>query len=276
MNPQGVNAIGVNSKLAATNSTPLDFSPAPGAVNRSALIVNQARFELGLMLSNGEQLLLTLIIPVVLLVGLTTLDLINIATTTSRVNVVTPGILAVAVMASAFTAQAIGTGFDRRYGVLKLLGASPLTRFDLIAAKTLAVFAIEALQVLAISAAALLLGWSPTGNLLAAGVLLLVGTATFSALGLALAGLLRAEATLAVANAIFVILLLAGGTVLPGDRGPQWLAALGQILPSGALGGGLRQVLLAVGPMPWTQLGVLVCWLIAGSTLAILTFKWDS
>ncbi len=46
----------------------------------------------------------------------------------AAVDVFTPGVLALAVMSTAFTSLAIATGFERRYGVIKRLGASPLPR----------------------------------------------------------------------------------------------------------------------------------------------------
>lgn len=253
---------------------PMNHAPAPGAAPVAAMVAAQARFELKLMLGNGEQILLTLIIPVALLLGLTAVNWIDLGSG-PRIDVVTPGILALAVMSTAFTAQAISTGFDRRYGVLKLLGATPLPRTGLVAAKTVAIIALEVVQVAVISGIAFILGWSPHGDLAAAAVLLLAGTAAFSALAIALAGVLRAEATLAVANGIYLLLLLVGGTVIPQDRMPSWLATVSDLLPSGALGGGLRDVLLDGSGMPWAALGVLITWTAAAVLIAARTFKWE-
>ncbi|NED78883.1 ABC transporter permease, partial [Streptomyces sp. SID11233] len=72
----------------------------------------------------------------------------------------TPGVLALAVMSTAFTGQAIATGFERRYGVLKRLGASPLPRWALMTAKTLSVLVTEVLQVVLLTVIAFALGWS--------------------------------------------------------------------------------------------------------------------
>ena len=135
-----------------------------------------------------------------------------------RVTLVVPGVIALAIMSTAFTAQAISVGFDRRYGVLKLLGVTPLSRIRLLLAKTVAILVIEAIQIVLILAVAAILGWRPVGNPAGALGLVILGTAAFSALSFALAGVLRAEATLAAANAIYLILLLAGGTVIPAIR----------------------------------------------------------
>lgn len=255
-----------------TGST--SFTPSPGAAPVARMVSAQARLELGLLMRNGEQLLLTLVIPVVLLVALTLVGVVDLGDG-RRVDVVTPGILALAVMSTAFTAQAISTGFDRRSGALKLLGATPLPRWALVAAKTLAVLAVEVLQVTVIVITAVILGWDPQGSWLAAIVLLVLGTAAFSALGLALAGVLRAEATLAVANGIYLLLLLGGGVVIPLAALPPAMAAVVQWLPSAALGGGLRVVLLAGEPLPWVAVAILVGWAAAGVLVAARTFRWE-
>lgn len=252
--------------------------PAPGAAPAGRMVLAQATFELRLLLRNGEQLLLTLIIPAALLIGLTLTHWVDLgadaAAPGARIQIVAPGILALAVMSTAFTAQAIATGFDRRYGVLKYLGATPLSRTGLLAAKTLAVLAIEFLQIAILAAIALGLGWAPRGNPAVTAVLLLLGTAAFSVLGLALAGLLRAEATLAVANAIYLVLLLAGGTVIPLYKYPAAMAAVIEWLPSGALAQGLRVDLLT-GALPWLDALVLALWTGVGAIVAARTFKWE-
>jgi len=255
----------------------LDLSPAPGAMSSTRIVLAQARAELRLMMSNGEQLLLTIVIPLGLLIGLSTLSWIDLGIDpgTNRVDVVVPGIIALAVMSTAFTAQAITVGFDRRYGVLKLLGATPLSRTGFLTAKTLAVLVIEAIQIALICAVGFFLGWRPTGNPITALLLIVAGTAAFSALAIAMAGALRAEATLAAANAIFLFLLVAGGTVIPRDRMPDWLGTFGQLLPSGALGNGLRTAMIDGAVFPVSSFIVLVVWIAAGVLLATRTFRWE-
>lgn len=260
--------------MTTTAAVQLDLTPAPAAASRRSMIWSQSRFELRLMLRNGEQVLLTLIIPLFLLIGLTSVGWVDLGAG-ARIDIVTPGIFALAIMSTAFTAQAISVGFDRRYGVLKLLGSTPLSRTGLVAAKTLAVLAVEVIQITLISAVAFALGWNPQGNPVAAVLLLIAGTAAFSALGLALAGVLRAEATLAVANGIYLILLLAGGTIIPQEKLPGWLGRATELLPSGALGNGLRDVLLSGSTMPIGPLLVLIAWFLFGLLVAARTFRWE-
>jgi ABC-2 type transport system permease protein len=250
------------------------FTPAPGAAPLWRMIRAQAALETRMLLRHGEQLLLTVVIPTLLLVLLSSVDVIDTGSG-PRIDFLAPGILALAVLSTAFTGQAIATGFERRYGVLKRLGASPLPRWGLMAAKTCSVLVVELLQVLLLTAVALLLGWSPHGNPLAVALLLLLGTAAFSGLGLLLAGTVRAESTLAAANLVFVLLLVGGGVIVPLEKFPGAVQSVLQLLPIAALSDGLREVLRYGAGVPWGDLGVLAVWAVAGLAAAAGLFKWE-
>lgn len=254
------------------------FTPAPGAAPLARMIRAQAALETRMLLRHGEQLLLTVVIPTMLLVLFSTVDVVDTGEGRA-VDFLTPGVLALAVLSTAFTGQAISTGFERRYGVLKRLALSPLPRWALMAAKTCSVLVVELLQVLLLTSVALLLGWSPQGGAVQTAVsvvlLLLAGTAAFSGLGLLLAGTVRAEATLAGANLIFIVLLVCGGVVVPLDRFPGALQTVLEVLPVSALSGGLREVLQQGAGVPWASVGVLAAWAAVSLTAAARYFKWE-
>lgn len=251
------------------------FAPKPGAAPLPRMIAAQAALETRMLLRNGEQLLLTVVIPTLLLVLFSAVDIIELPTDGGRVDFLAPGILALAVLSTAFTGQAISTGFERRYGVLKRLGASPLPRWGLMTAKTCAVLVIEVLQLVLLTAVALALGWSPHGNPLYVLPLLLLGTAAFSGLGLLMAGTLRAEATLAAANLVFILLLVGGGVIVPLEKFPGAVQSVLQLLPISALSDGLRTVLQHGGAMPWADAAVLAVWAVLGLGAAARFFKWE-
>jgi ABC-2 type transport system permease protein len=252
----------------------LTLTPAPGSAPLRRMIHAQAAYELRTLLRNGEQLLLTLIIPVVLLVLFGTAPLMDLGPG-SRVAFLTPGVLALAVLSTAFTGQAIGTGFERRYGVLKRLGSTPLPRPALIAAKSLTVLAVELLQAIVVGAVAIMLGWSPHGDPLAAVLLVLLATAAFSGFGLLLAGTLRAEATLAAANLVYLLLLVLGGVIFPLTRFSGNVRTVLELLPISALSDGLRQVLQHGAGVPARDLAVLAVWAALGMALAGRFFRWE-
>jgi ABC-2 type transport system permease protein len=241
------------------------------------MVLAQARIETTMLLRNGEQLLLTLIIPLVLLVLLAATDLVDVSAGSAgdRVPTAVAGVLTVAVMSTAFTGLAIATGFERRYGVLRRLAVTPLPRSALLLGKAASVLAVEVLQVLLVVGVAVLLGWSGQADWFAVATLVLLGTAAFAGLGMLMAGTLRAEATLAAANLVYLVLLVAGAAVVPVSRYPDALAPLLQALPSGALGEGLRAVIVDGAGMPWAQAGVLAVWAVGGIALAARFFRWE-
>lgn len=252
-------------------------APAPGAAPMRQMVLAQAGLELRTLVRNGEQLLLTLIIPVLLLLAFGHENLVSVGSG-SRIDFVVPGILALAVLSTAFTSLAIGTGFERRYGVLKRLGATPLSRTGLIAAKTATVLVVEAAQVVIVLAVGAALGWSPDASAAAVAwvpLLLLAGTAAFSGLALLMAGTLRAEATLAAANLVYLILLGLGGVLFPLTKFPAGIQPVLKLLPSGALSDGLRSVLAHSGGFPAADVLVLCVWAAAAIGLAARTFRWE-
>jgi ABC-2 type transport system permease protein len=254
-----------------TGFSPGTFTPAPGRGRLSRMLLAQARTEFVLTLRNGEQVLLTLLIPLGMLVGLTMLNVVPVPD--PRVDGVTPRILALAVMSTAFTGQAIALGFDRRYGVLKRLAATALPRWSLVAGRMLAVLGVVLVQLVVLAAVAIALGWRPApSGLVPAALLILVGTAAFGALGVLLGGTLRAEVVLAVANTVWLVLVVAGGIVLSVHALPGPLAAIAAALPSGALAEGLHTALVT-GSAPWASLGVLLAWAAAAAVLAARTLR---
>jgi ABC-2 type transport system permease protein len=253
------------------------FTPAPGAAPLPRMVLAQARMESRLMLRNGEQLLLAVVIPVLVLLGMVGgADRLGLDYDHPVVDVVTPGVLALAVMSTAFTSLAIATAFERRYGVLKRLGASPLPRSGLLAGKVGALLLVEVLQLAVLGAVGLLLGWDPVVSAASvAGFVLavLLGTSAFASLGLLMAGALRAEATLAAANLVYLLLLAGGAVVLPVDA----YGGFGHVarwLPSGALGEAMRSAFLD-GTLAWRDLGVLLGWALVGTVATARTFSWE-
>jgi ABC-2 type transport system permease protein len=247
------------------------LAPAPAAASRGQMLRAQAGAELTLLLRNGEQLLLTMVIPLGLLVGLSTVPAVTVDG--RRVDFFVPGILALAIMSTAFTGQAIATGFDRQYGVLKRLGATPLPRSVLLQAKTLAVLAVELVQVVLLCSVGLALGWHPHGNVLGTVLLIALGTAAFAGLGLLIGGTLPGLTTLAVANLVWLVLLSLGGVVFPlKDYGAAQHALV--YLPTAALADGLRS-LLRDGSFVVRDAVVLAGWAVAGLAAASRWFRWE-
>jgi ABC-2 type transport system permease protein len=240
---------------------------------RANAVLAQTRVELLLTMRRAESLLISFLVPIGILVFFAKVDAVN--TTLRRpVDFLVPGVLALAVMSSAMVSLGIATGFERRYGVLKRLGSTPLSRGGLLAAKTIDVLLIEVVQAAAIVATGLALGWDAGHGVGLALLWLIVGTVAFAGIGLLLAGTLRAEANLAVANALFLVLLFLGGMAYPLSRLPDVLESVARILPAAALAESVRAALRG-NAIPWDSAGVLIAWAIVAPVVAARFFRWE-
>ncbi|MDA8340678.1 MAG: ABC transporter permease [Actinomycetota bacterium] len=236
----------------------------------------QLRAELDMVFANGETLLLTLGIPVLFLVFFSGVHILPTGTK-HPVDFLVPGILALAVMSTAMVAVGIGTGFERGYGVLKRLAATPLGRPRLLGAKLAAVVAIELIQAAVLLAVGLGLGWRLPSNAAAPAAVgaMVLGTAAFGGIGLVLAGTLKPLVNLAVANSLFVVLLLVGGMLVPLTKLPGWLQAVAKALPASALADALHAALGTGGAPTATDWVVLAVWAVAAPMVAALVFRWE-
>jgi ABC-2 type transport system permease protein len=239
-----------------------------------AAVAAQTRVELMMTARRGESLLVTLVIPLGILVFFTRVDAVEV-TSGDPVDFLVPGVLALAVMSTAMVSLGIATGFERRYGVLKRLGSTPLSRSGLLTAKTANVLLIELVQSVLIIAVGIALGWEPTAGIVPAIGLLLLGTVAFAAIGMLMAGTLRAEANLAAANGLFLVLLFLGGMAYPLERLPEALEVVARLLPAAALAECVRGVLESPMHLPAGEFLVLLAWAVGGPLVAIRLFRWE-
>lgn len=239
------------------------------------LVLVQLRAEIRRVAGNGEQLLLTLGIPVLLLVFFSLVDVLP-TDTAEPIDFLSPGILALATMSTAMVSLGIGTGFERSYHVLKRLGTTPLGRPRLIAAKIGSVIAVEIVQFAVLIPVAFALGWDPDSpNWLLAVACVVAGTIAFAGIGLTLAGRLPGEINLAAQNGLYLVLLLLGGMVIPFAKLPGAIRAVAHVLPSGALADVLRDSLSSAGTQPTQSWIVLAIWAVVTPLLAARLFRWD-
>lgn len=237
-------------------------------------IFAQTLTEIVLTVRRGESLLVTVVIPAALLVFFASSRVLPAGG--SAIAFLLPGTLALAVISTGLVSLGIATAYERYYGVLKRFGSTPFPRAGLIAAKLLAVAAIEAAQiVMLVVIGVVFFDWRPHGSPLLALLALALGTSAFAGLGLLMAGSIRAEATLAAANGLFVFFLLLGGLYVPLDHLPSWLAAVARLLPAAALASVVRSVLAPRGVIPLQAGIVLLVWAAAAPALAAFTFKWE-
>ena len=235
----------------------------------------QTRMELALSLRQGEQLLVSIAIPLLLLVFFSLVDVLPKPDGVDHaVDFLAPGILALAVMSTAMVSLGIGTGFERQYGVLKRLGSTPLGRPRLILAKITMVLLVELLQVVVLVPTALLLGWHPDGTIALAVPAYLLGTAAFAGIGLLLAGTQRGTVTLAAANGLYLVLLLLGGMIIPLTKLPAAIRVIAELLPAAALSRAMAAAFRAGAPAHAGQWAVLAVWAVAAPLAAAWLIRW--
>jgi ABC-2 type transport system permease protein len=239
-----------------------------------------ALHELRVALRRGESLLVTVVIPVGVLLVFSTFDMGGGSGTgvPAGVQRMLPGSIALAIIAAALVSLAIGTAFERQYGVLKRLGGSPAGSSVVVAAKTTAVIVVEAAQLLllvglAVGALGFVAGPGASAPVVAAG--LVAGTIAFAGLGLLMAGTLRAEATLALANLLFLLSLVLGGIVVPLERLPGAVASIAEVLPPAALVKVLAVGLGTLDADATEALAILAGWAVVLAVLAARRFRWD-
>lgn len=231
--------------------------------------------ELRILARNGEQLLLTVVIPVLVLVFFGLADVLP-SSFDDHMDFLTPGVIALAIMSSAMVSLGIATGFERGYQVLKRLGATPLGRPRWLTAKILTVLVVEIVQVALLVPIALALDWNADdAQWVLATLAIVLGTMAFGGLGLFIAGRLRAEINLAAQNGLYIVLLLLGGMVVPFDELPGPLADVSPYLPSGALADVMRDTLIGASTQASTSWVVLAVWAGLTPILASLTFRWE-
>ena len=235
----------------------------------------QLACELRVLARNGEQLLLILGIPLLLLSFFSNVDILP-TSGQSSVNFLLPGIVALAIMSTAMVSLGIATGFERSYQVLKRLGATPLGVPRLVLAKAISVLVVELVQVILLIGLAQAFGADLAGlNIAKLALAIALGTLAFSGVGLSLAGRLRGEINLAAQNALYLVLLLIGGIVFPLQEFPSWLHWVGRISPSGALADVMRDVFSGTSVHGASSLVVLLCWAVAAQLSAFTLFRWN-
>jgi ABC-2 type transport system permease protein len=233
-------------------------------------IVAQTRFELTNAARRGEAFLLLVLVPLAILLFFGFTGLFGLS-----VDMLLPGLLALSILSASLTSLAISTAFERKYHVLKRLGATPMPRSGLIIAKTASVVITEVIQlVILIGVAFVVFGWRAEVNIGLFLAALLLGTAAMSGIGLLIAGTLRAEATLAVANGLYLVLLVLGGIIIPVWVLPPFLNEVARILPAEPLTA-LFEAAVHETAFTATNLAALVFWAILGPTLAAWLFTWE-
>lgn len=239
-------------------------------MNRRVLAL--LRVDLRAAVRDNEQLLLTIGIPAALLIFFSSVDVLPTGDG-EPVDFLAPGILALAVLSMSFVRLAIGLGFDRGFGAIRRFAATPLRVSEFWLAKLFATIILVVGQCLVLGGIALVLGWSPSIHFALPGALTL-GVVAFVGLAFVISGLTDGLKALALANGLYIVLLLVSGIVFELDQLPGWLESAVKWLPSTALAELFRQSLDGAGGPAWAWI-TLAAWAVASPLLAVRVFRYS-
>ena len=245
----------------------------------TALLFHETRNQQRLFWRSGESAFFTFLLPIVFLVLLGSVYGDRTIAGIDGASYLLAGMLGYGIVSTAFAGLAINLVIRRESGVLKRVRGTPLPTSAYLAAtmlSTLVVIGVMTVVQLLIGRYAIgaTLPTAPASFALA----LLVGTACFAALGLAVTGLVRSgEGSSAVITAIYLPMTFISGSFFDVDTMPSFLQAIADVLPLTYLLRWIRDSLIegqGIGSS-WTPLGVLLGWGAVGVVVALRTFRWE-
>jgi len=192
----------------------------------------------------------------------------------------TPGIAVFGMVTATFTNLAINTAAARDSGVLKRVLSTPVPMSVHLAGRLCAAVLIGVISVVIMLAIGVLLfdveiPWSELPLIL---LLMVLGAAAFSSLGLAVAALSpNARSAPALANAFILPLAFISGIFFPLEGAPDWLQTVASLLPLEPFASAVIEIFnptLDPG-FPWRALITMALWLVAGVVLAVRYFSWE-
>jgi ABC-2 type transport system permease protein len=248
------------------------------------LLLRQVRHQNKLFLRNPFSAFFSLAFPLMFLLlfgslnsGQTLAERGGIA----YIQFLTPGLLAFAVVSTCYTGLVTGVALNRDMGILKRVRGTPLPAWIYVAARILSsVWFSVVSAVLMVGVGVVLFDVEIIWRMLpaAAGTLLL-GSACFCALGMAVAALVpNGEAAPAVANFTVLPVVFISDLFFPMDTAPAWLRALGSVFPVKHFALALEETFnpFATGAgWSWDHLAVVALWGVAGVLVAVRKFQWE-
>ena len=194
---------------------------------------------------------------------------------------IVPAIAAFSLISACYTNVAISMCFTRDSGILKRVRGTPLPPWAFLGSKILHSSLIAVLLVAIVTAAGALFYdvEVPIDKMPALMVTLIVGAATFCALGLAITAVIpNADASPPIVNATILPLLFISDIFIPLDNAPEWLTTLANVFPIKHLSEAM-QVAFSPGtdgsgfrPEDLLVMGI---WGVAGVVLAARFFSWE-
>jgi len=242
------------------------------------LLAHQVRYEQLSFWRNPQSAVFTFVFPVVFVVimgalfgGVSKSSYFN---GLSALQYYVPTIAALSVLGSCYGQLAVALAARRQNGILKRVRATPLPAWAYFAGLLVHCVLVSIVDVALIIGVGRLYGVPLPSHWLALTATLVLGAASFCALGVAVASIIsNAEAAPAVAQLVLFPLLFLSGTYLPIHS-----AVLNRItgwLPVRPFNEALTGPLASHTGVDWSHLGVLATWGVLGAIVAVRRFRWD-
>ena len=243
-----------------------------------ALLWHQVRYEQLSFWRNPQSAFFTFVFPVVIIVVFGALfgggGRSSYFNGLSALQYYVPTIAAVSVLSACYSQLAIVLAMRRQNGILKRVRATPLPAWTYFLGLLAHCIVVSAVDVALIVVVGGLFGVPLPTHWPALALALVLGAASFCALGVAVASLIRnSEAAPAVVQLVLFPLLFISGTYMPIHSAV--LNRITSALPVRPFNQALLGPFAQHSGFDWKSLGVLAAWGAAGAIVAIRRFRWD-
>jgi ABC-2 type transport system permease protein len=189
------------------------------------------------------------------------------------------GLLGYGAANTAFAGLAILLVIRRESGLLKRIRSTPLPAPTYLLAALLSMMVVFLLQSVAMFALGIsVFGADGPDDIASLLAVMLLGVAAFAGIGFGAAALIRsADGASAVVNLVLLPMAFISGSFVPTQEYPEWLQALGDVLPLKHLIDLLRGVYLDGMPI-WdapVSVAVVAAWGALGALVAARRFGWE-
>ena len=239
-----------------------------------ALALRQVRYENRAFWRNPAAAFFTFVFPLLFMV------IFNVLFGADAARFFTPAIITFGVVTATYTNLAMTVTIARDDGILKRIRGTPLPPWAFLAGRIGHAIAVALLLVVIVAAFGAIVYDVPVpwDALPAVVIVLVVAAASFSALGLAVSGLIpSADAAPAVVNATILPVLFISNVFIQMENAPAWIDTVSRLLPVRHVADAMLDLYArgADAGVPWGDIGIVAAWGLLGLVVALRFFRWE-
>lgn len=198
----------------------------------------------------------------------------------ARVSMLMPGLFTITLISGSFFGVSYLMVSERETGILRRLRVTPVTAPTIVLANSMRALVTLTLSVsIQAGVGYLMFGYMVRGSVLLMGMMMLLGAVAFVPLGLIVGSVAQDMRTApAISNLLFFPLVFGSGAAFPYWMLPDWVQALGRLVPSAYLVEALQGIMLRGQGLAdlAAPVGVLSLTAVVGAALNSLLFRWES